>query len=142
MNRRMHSHDDFCRRVETQLRRARGSAADGSKAAWFGLGTVGVVGYTVALPTLLGIALGLVLDVHFREAFSWTLCGLALGVIVGASQAVAWLAREHGAIGAQAPSPPPSPLGTSLPPSSPLGTSPPLSPLASKGEHPARRKHR
>jgi ATP synthase protein I len=51
---------------------------------WSYLGTFGLVGWTVALPTLLGLALGLFLDRTF----------LVLGVTVGCGLAWYWVRKE------------------------------------------------
>ena len=44
----------------------------------FGLGMLGLIGWAVVVPTLLGAALGLWLDAHYPARHSWT---LALGGI-------------------------------------------------------------
>ncbi|MGR9090647.1 MAG: AtpZ/AtpI family protein [Gammaproteobacteria bacterium] len=59
---------------------------------WFGLGTFGLIGWAVALPTLAGIALGLWLDEHWpREHFSWTISLLFAGIVLGCANAWRWL---------------------------------------------------
>lgn len=62
---------------------------------WFGLGTFGLVGWTVALPTLLGLALGIYLDAHYPMHFSWTLTLLFGGIIFGCINAWYWVSRER-----------------------------------------------
>ena len=62
---------------------------------WFGLGLWGVVGWSVAVPVLLGIALGRWLDLHYPSRFSWTLTLLLAGVMLGALNVWYWLGREH-----------------------------------------------
>ncbi len=61
---------------------------------WYGLGMFGLVGWAVAVPTLLGVALGLWLDAHTSTRFSWTLSLLFLGVIIGSINAWYWVRRE------------------------------------------------
>ena len=39
---------------------------------WFGLGMMGLVGWSVVVPTLLGAALGNWLDGHYAGGHSWT----------------------------------------------------------------------
>lgn len=43
----------------------------------------GMIGWSVAVPTILGIALGLWLDHHYKRSYSWTLIFLIVGIIVG-----------------------------------------------------------
>ena len=61
---------------------------------WFGLGMTGLVGWSVAVPTLLGAALGLWLDGHHPGAHSWTLALLVGGMTLGCGNAWYWVAQE------------------------------------------------
>lgn len=62
---------------------------------WFGLGMFGLVGWSVAIPTVLGIALGVWLDRKWPGPPSWTLTLLFLGVILGCRNAWYWIERER-----------------------------------------------
>jgi len=64
------------------------------RGVWFGLGMFGLVGWAVAVPTLLGIVLGLWLDSRLPTRFSWTLTLLFVGVILGCINAWYWVRRE------------------------------------------------
>jgi ATP synthase protein I len=61
---------------------------------WFGLGMMGLIGWSVAIPTLLGAALGLWLDRHYPGDHSWTLALLVAGLVIGCWNAWHWLSRE------------------------------------------------
>ena len=61
---------------------------------WFGLGMMGLVGWAIAVPTLIGIALGVWLDASWPQQFSWTISLLFIGVVLGALNAWWWLLRE------------------------------------------------
>lgn len=61
---------------------------------WFGLGMMGLIGWSVTVPTLLGAALGLWLDRHHPGAHSWTLALLVAGLTVGCLNAWHWVAKE------------------------------------------------
>lgn len=61
---------------------------------WFGLGMMGLVGWAIAVPTLIGIALGVWLDESWPQQFSWTISLLFIGVALGALNAWWWLRRE------------------------------------------------
>lgn len=65
------------------------------ESAWMGLGMFGMVGWSVAVPTLLGVALGIWLDKTFPQSFSWTLTGLILGLIAGCVIAWNWVIKER-----------------------------------------------
>jgi ATP synthase protein I len=61
----------------------------------FGLGVFGVVGWSVAIPTLLGIALGVWIDKTWPSQYSWTLMLLFVGVILGCLNAWFWIDASH-----------------------------------------------
>lgn len=66
------------------------------RGVWFGLGMFGLVGWSVAIPALIGVALGIWIDGRWPGSYSWTLMGLILGVIVGCLNAWYWVKRESG----------------------------------------------
>lgn len=61
---------------------------------WFGLGMMGMIGWSVAVPTLLGAGLGLWLDKTYPQSFSWTLSFLLAGLVIGIAIAWHWVANE------------------------------------------------
>lgn len=65
------------------------------KSVWFGLGMFGLVGWSVAIPTLIGVALGIWIDVKWPSRFSWTLMCLMIGIILGCLNAWFWVTRER-----------------------------------------------
>ena len=65
------------------------------KSLWFWLGMMGIVGWAVAIPTLIGVACGMWIDSHFVSRFSWTLMLLFVGVVVGCLNAWYWVTKER-----------------------------------------------
>jgi len=65
-----------------------------TQTVWSGLGMMGLVGWSVAVPTLLGAALGLWLDKNHPGSHSWTLMLLAIGLGLGCFNAWHWVAKE------------------------------------------------
>lgn len=65
-----------------------------NQTVWSGLGMMGLIGWSVTLPTLLGAALGFWLDKHYPGGHSWTLALLALGLGLGCFNAWHWVAKE------------------------------------------------
>jgi ATP synthase protein I len=65
---------------------------------WFGLGMMGLIGWSVAIPTLLGAALGLWLDRRFPGGRSWTLALLVAGLTIGCLNAWFWVSKEDKAM--------------------------------------------
>ena len=69
-----------------------------SKSVWFGLGMMGLIGWSVVIPTLLGAALGIWLDKRHAGERSWTLALLAAGLTAGCFNAWHWVAKEEKAM--------------------------------------------
>jgi len=59
----------------------------------FGLTIFGIVGWSVVIPTLVGIALGIWLDNRWPGRFSWTLMLLFGGLILGCLNAWYWVSH-------------------------------------------------
>jgi ATP synthase protein I len=77
---------------ETRKIRARGQR---DRSVWFGLGMFGLVGWSVAIPTLIGVALGIWIDLRWPSRFSWTLMCLVMGILLGCLNAWFWVTRER-----------------------------------------------
>ncbi|MDT8272544.1 MAG: AtpZ/AtpI family protein [Desulfomonilia bacterium] len=60
---------------------------------WFGFGMFGVVGWSVAIPTLIGIAIGVWIDRTWPSQFSWTLMLLIAGLMLGCLNAWYWVQK-------------------------------------------------
>jgi ATP synthase protein I len=65
---------------------------------WFGLGMMGLVGWSVAVPTLLGAALGIWLDQRYPDERSFTLALLVAGLTLGCFNAWHWISKEQNEI--------------------------------------------
>ena len=61
---------------------------------WYGLGMFGLVGWSVSIPTLIGIAIGVWIDTKWPSPYSWTLMFLFIGLILGCLNAWFWVKRE------------------------------------------------
>lgn len=66
-----------------------------TKSVWSGLGLFGIIGWSIALPTILGAALGIWLDKNYKENFSWTLSLLVAGLMIGCVIAWNWIQKEN-----------------------------------------------
>jgi ATP synthase protein I len=65
-----------------------------NRSPWFWLGMFGLVGWSVAVPTVVGILIGVWLDRRFDDRISWTLTMLFVGVVLGCWTAWYWVKRE------------------------------------------------
>jgi len=84
------------RQVERSERRKLRARQSPDRSVWFWLGMMGIVGWSVAVPTLIGLALGVWVDRHWPSRVSATLTGLVLGAAVGSAVAWFWVKRESG----------------------------------------------
>ena len=74
-----------------KLRAQRGKA----RSVWLGLGMLGVIGWSVAIPALAGVSIGVWIDSHFPSRYSWALMLMVAGVLLGCLNAWHWIANEE-----------------------------------------------
>ena len=89
-------------KAERKLRARR----DGAPGVWAGLGTMGLIGWSVVVPTLAGAALGVWLDAHHPGAHPWTLALLMAGLVLGCLNAWRWVTQQDRAMHAANPADP------------------------------------
>jgi len=75
------------------LRKIKAKRTD-APGVWFGLGMMGLIGWSVTIPTLLGAALGFWIDKRVPGTPSWTLTILLIGLVVGCLNAWHWVRKE------------------------------------------------
>jgi ATP synthase protein I len=86
--------DDLARKVQRKEERKMKARAEGDKGVWFGLGMFGLVGWSVAIPTLIFLGIGIWVDRKLPSQYSWTLMLLVFGVIVGCWNAWYWVKKQ------------------------------------------------
>lgn len=93
-----HNRSDDAGRLEAEIaaRESRKLRArrEEHRSVWFGLGMFGLVGWAVAVPTLIGTAIGLWIDRRWPSEYSWTLMLMLAGVALGCLNAWHWVQRE------------------------------------------------
>jgi len=93
--------NEFIQRVGEKAVRKLQAQRHATQTVWAGLGMMGLVGWSVAVPTLLGAAFGIWLDKHYPGSHSWTLMWLAIGLGLGCFNAWHWVEKEDREIHAQ-----------------------------------------
>lgn len=84
--------EEIVRRKTDRRQRAR---RGGGVSIWSYLGTFGLVGWTVAVPTLLGLTIGVYVENRWAEGSNRAaITGLVLGAAVGSAMAWYWVRRE------------------------------------------------
>lgn len=85
----------LARQVGTKAERKIKAQRNVNRTVWLGLGMMGLIGWSVVIPTLLGAVFGLWLDKNYPVNYSWTLTLLIIGLLIGCLNAWHWVAREH-----------------------------------------------
>jgi len=88
----------FANRVDRQAKRRIKAKRNTEKGVWFGLGMMGLVGWSIVVPTILGAALGQWIDSETSDNHSWTLMLLIAGLTLGCWNAWRWVSKEHTAM--------------------------------------------
>jgi len=89
---------DFVRQVSAKVARKLRAQENGQRTVWFGLGMSGLIGWSVAVPTVVGAMIGMWWDRHHPGAHSWTLMLLVIGLCAGCANAWHWVDQENKAI--------------------------------------------
>ena len=84
----------FSREIGAKAARKLKARRNSTRGVWFGLGMMGLIGWSVAIPTLLGAAIGIWLDNRHPGSYSWTLMLLIIGLVIGCLNAWYWVAKE------------------------------------------------
>lgn len=94
-NKNQSSEEELLEKIKKDSTKKIKAQKEGSE-IMFGLGLFGIVGWSIAIPTVAGIALGVFLDKRFTQSFSWTLTLLFVGVIMGSFNAWRWIKEKTG----------------------------------------------
>ncbi len=86
--------EEFERTVGTKELRKIRSRSNSPQSPWFGLGMFGLVGWSIVVPTLLGIFLGSWIDHQWPSRVSWKIALLFGGLMIGCGNAWFWIQKE------------------------------------------------
>lgn len=89
---------EFSREVGAKAARKLKAQRNSTQGVWFGLGMMGLIGWSVVVPTLLGTAIGIWIDNRRPGSHSWTLMLLVIGLGLGCLNAWHWVAKEDKAM--------------------------------------------
>jgi ATP synthase protein I len=90
--------DLLAKQVGNKADRKLRARRDGAPGIWMGLGMMGLIGWSVVIPTLLGAALGLWIDSRYPGAHPWSLALLMAGLVLGCLNAWRWVAQQDRAM--------------------------------------------
>lgn len=89
----------FTREVGSKAARKLRARRNTTPGVWLGLGMIGLIGWSVVVPTLLGAAFGIWLDKRHPGRHSWTLALLVAGLVIGCLNAWRWVSKEEKEMG-------------------------------------------
>ncbi|ATC86326.1 AtpZ/AtpI family protein [Pseudoalteromonas arctica] len=92
------SSSTLAEQVEIKAQRKLKARLNSHQKIWFGLGMMGLIGWSVAVPTILGASLGVYIDSYYESDHSWTLALLVAGLALGCFNAWHWMSKEDSAI--------------------------------------------
>jgi ATP synthase protein I len=90
---------EFSQEVGAKAARKLKARRNPTQGVWLGLGMMGLIGWSVVVPTLVGAALGVWLDKHHAGKHSWTLALLVAGLCIGCLNSWHWVAKEDKEMG-------------------------------------------
>lgn len=88
------NNENFAERIRKKSSRKIRARKEGDKGLWYGVGMFGLVGWSVAIPTLLFLLLGIWIDSTYKSRYSWTLMMLIFGIFLGCVNAWYWVKKE------------------------------------------------
>ena len=87
--------DELGRRLSHEAERKAQRRREKRAGVLYAVGTFGIVGWSVAVPTLLCLAIGVWLDRRFQTQASWTLAMLLAGITLGCLNAWYWVSKQQ-----------------------------------------------
>lgn len=84
----------FKKNIKEKSQRKARARQQKERGVWFGIGMFGLVGWSVSIPALLFLALGIWIDSRFKSPYSWTLMLLVIGIAIGCLNAWYWVKSE------------------------------------------------
>ncbi len=81
----------FLRQIEAQAKQKLKAGRNANQDVWFGMGMMGLIGWSVVIPTMFGAWFGIWLDKHHPGVHSWTLTMLITGLALGCFNAWHWV---------------------------------------------------
>ena len=91
---RINNRNKFVEKIGTNEVRKVKARRKKDQGIWLGLGMIGTIGWSIAVPTLIGVGLGIWIDKRWPGRISWTLTFLLVGLMLGCINAYYWVRKE------------------------------------------------
>ncbi|QDT89965.1 AtpZ/AtpI family protein [Gimesia algae] len=90
----LHEQSHIEKRIASQQARKLKAQREKHHTIWFGFGMFGLIGWSVTVPAVLGVMLGMWIDTRWPGQYSWTLMLMMGGVALGCLNAWKWIHQE------------------------------------------------
>ncbi len=87
--------EQFLHEIDSKEKRRIKAQSKKNRTIWMGFGLFGIIGWSVMIPTIIGIVIGLWADKKWPGPISWTLTFLFLGIALGCLNAWYWVEKER-----------------------------------------------
>ena len=87
-------HSDFHHKIGDRERRKLKAKREGKPNIWQGFGVFGLVGWSIVVPTVSLVLVGMWLDEKYNTRLSFTMALLALGLVLGCLNAWYWVEKK------------------------------------------------
>ena len=87
--------DEFEYRIRRQRARIEEGRKEKGESFWRYLGLIGVVGWSVVLPMVVGLLAGRWIDRSYGTGYAWTVGLLLFGLVMGCVNAWRSITKEH-----------------------------------------------
>ena len=87
-------HKDFQRQIGDKERLKLKSKKAGKPNVWQGFSVFGLIGWSIAAPMVALVLIGIWLDEHYSNSFSFTLSMLMIGLAIGCVNAWYWVRKK------------------------------------------------
>ena len=87
--------EDFAEQIARKASRKEKTGRRPAPPLWTSFSLFGVVGWSVAMPTVVAIAVGVWLDNRIADRHSWTLVMIPVGLAIGCALAWRWISHER-----------------------------------------------
>lgn len=86
---------NFPKEVHQREKRKLRAKHDKHNGIWLGFGMFGIIGWSVAIPMVVGIFVGAWIDLRWPSGYSWTLMLLVIGLGLGCTNAWFWVNQQR-----------------------------------------------
>lgn len=94
----MNEQDDFKAKIAEKEQKILRAKRQKAEYTWFGFGMFGLVGWSIVMPSMIGLGIGYWIDGKWESGYSWTLMLFFGGLLIGCLNVWYWVSKEQKSI--------------------------------------------